>query len=93
MKTNKNMTMTEMMNFDRDVVNYINDNLEYIKIDAEACENKDLAAEALEHYNNTVEGYGDSDSYLSEEQKERFYEVAKRGFEQGFVEHSGIIND
>jgi hypothetical protein len=93
MNTKTNMTMSEMMNFDKEVVNYINDNLQYIKENAAACENDDLAKESLEHYNESTEAAGDTEQYLSTEQKERFYEVAKRLFQQGFVEHSGILND
>ena len=92
MKTKKNMNMSEMMNFDRDVVNYINDNLEYIKQNAESKET-DLALESLEHYNETVEAYNEVDEYLSTEQKERFLGVAKRLFDQGFVEHAGSLFD
>ena len=93
MKTATNLTMSEMMNFDREVVNYINDNLQYIKENAAASENDDLAKESIDHYNESVEAAGDTDEYLSQEQKERFYEVAKRLFQQGFVEHSGMLND
>ena len=93
MKTKENMNMSEMMNYDREVVNYINDNFRYIKENAEANENNDLANEALNHYNLTVEGYNQEDEFLSDEQKERFYFVAKRLFEQGFVEHAGVLNN
>ena len=86
--TQKQMNMSELINFDREVVNYINDNLQFITDNARACENKDLAAEALEHYNMTV---SEEESYLSVEQNERFLFVAKRLFSQGFVEHSGSL--
>ena len=89
MKHNKSMNMSEMMNFDRGVVNYINDNYQFIKENAEACGNTDLAKEALEHYNMTVDAFNEIESYLSKEQKDRFYEVAKRLFKQGYVEHAG----
>lgn len=103
MKTIINMTMSEMMNFDRDVINYINDNLQYIKENADATMsngfmkpdytyNQLLASEALEHYCDSVEASNDEESYLSEEQTKRFFEVAKRLFDEGFVEHSGILN-
>lgn len=91
MKHQEEMSMSELMNFDREVVNYINDNLQFIKENAEACGNKDLASESLEHYNMTVEACNEEESYLSNEQKERFLFVAKRLFEQGFVEHAGIL--
>jgi len=90
MKTQVNMSMSEMMNFDREVVNYINDNLEYIKENA-ITNDSDLAKEALNHYNLTVEAFNDEESFLSEEQEERFYNVAKRLFNQGFVEHAGTL--
>jgi len=93
MKRIEEMNMAEIINFDRDVVNYINDNLEYINENAEASNNDDLAAEALEHYNMTVDAFNETDSYLSDEQKERFYFVAKRLFENGFVEHAGLLKD
>jgi hypothetical protein len=92
MKNQENMTMSDMMNFDREVVNYINDNLQYIKENAENNNNNDLANEALDHYDATVEGYNDEESYLSSEQRERFLEVAKRLFENGYVEHAGGLN-
>ena len=91
MKHNKEMNMGELMNFDRDVVNYINDNLALIKENAEACENDDLAAESLEYYNSTVEAFGEIEEYLSKAQKERFLFIAERLFRQGFVEHAGIL--
>jgi len=91
MKHQEEMNMSELMNFDREVVNYVNDNLQFIKENAEACENKDLAAQALEHYNMTVEACSEEESYLSNEQKERFLFIAKRLFEQGFVEHAGSL--
>ena len=92
MKHNKKMNMCEFMNFDRDVVNYINDNLGLIKENAEACENDDLAVVSLEHYTLTVEGYNEEDEFLSASQKERFLFIAERLFRQGFVEHAGILN-
>ena len=91
MKHQKEMNMSELMNFDREVVNYINDNFQFIKENAESCENKDLAAVSLEHYNTTVQAFNEEESYLSDEQKERFLFVAKRLFEQGFFEHAGTL--
>ena len=93
MKHQEEMNMSDLMNFDKEVVNYINDNLQYIKENAEACENKDLASESLEHYNTSVEAFSEEESYLSREQKERFLFVAKRLFDQGFVEHAGTLTD
>lgn len=75
--------MTDMMNFDREVVNFINDNREWIK----------SAEEAIEHYDHMIEASGDEESRLSEEQRERFINVAKRLFDQGFVEHAGVKID
>ena len=92
MKHQEEMNMSELMNFDREVVNFINDNLQFIKENAEACENKDLATQSLEHYNLIVEAGNEEESYLSDEQKERFFFVAKRLFEQGFVEHAGSLH-
>jgi hypothetical protein len=85
------MTMSDMMNFDMQVVSYINDNLQYIKEYAE--EGDDLSEMCLNHYNESTVNSADEESYLSNDQKERFYEVAKRLFKQGFVEHAGHLHD
>jgi len=81
MKYKENLSMSDMMNFDRDVVNYINDNREWIK----------SADEAIEHYEHSVQASGEEDDRLSDEQRERFINVAKRLFENGFVEHAGTL--
>jgi hypothetical protein len=81
MKFKENLSMTDMISFDHDVVNYINDNREWIK----------SAEEAIEHYQHMIEASGDNDSRLSEEQRERFINVAERLFKNGFVEHAGTL--
>jgi hypothetical protein len=81
MKYKENLTMPGRMNFDREVVNYINDNREWIK----------SADEAIRHYEHMIEASGDDDSRLSDEQRERFVNVAKRLFDNGFVEHAGVL--
>jgi hypothetical protein len=83
MKYKEHLSMSDMMNFDRDVVNYINDNREWIK----------SAEEAINHYEHTIEASGYEESRLSEEQRERFINVAKRLFDQGYVEHAGVKID
>lgn len=93
MKTKENMSMSEMMNFDKEVVNFINDNLEYIRENAFNTDNEDLAAASLDHYNMIVEACNETENYLSEEQKERFYHIAKRLLNNGYVEHAGSLND
>lgn len=87
MKRKENMTMSEMINFDSEVVNFCNDNASYITLD----ESEKLTAEIfLNHYNALVEAANENENILSEQQKERFLEVAARLLEQGFVECAGI---
>jgi hypothetical protein len=91
MKFQENMSMSQMMNFDKEIVNYCNDNMQYFK-DNTVGEDVELASKALEHYNANAEALNDNESMLSEEQEERFVEVAKRLFNNGFVEHAGFLN-
>jgi ABC-type transporter lipoprotein component MlaA len=92
MKRQEEMNMSELMNFNREVVNYINDNLQFIKENAEAVENKDLASESLNHYKTTVEAYNEEESYLSKEQEEQFLCVARELFINSFYPHAGSLN-
>lgn len=80
------------MNFNQDVVNYINDNLEFIKAEADSDAHSDLAKVSLNYYNRETEAFNEEDEYLSVEQKELFLATAKRLFDQGFVEHAGSLN-
>ena len=89
MKTNSNMSMSDMVNFDKEVVNYINDNLTYIKEGAQNLDPKKMAEEALSHF---TEGCED-DQELSTQQETRFGEIAERLFSQGFVEHAGFLRE
>lgn len=80
------------MNFNQDVVNYINENISFIKEEADTETPSDLAAASLNYYNRETEAFNEEDEYLSVEQKELFLATAKRLFDQGFVEHAGSLN-
>lgn len=84
--------MSDIMNFNRDVVNYINDNLKYIKQEVGSEDPAELAEACLDHYDRTVDAFNDVESFLSDEQKKLFLATAKRLFEQGYVEHAGGLN-
>lgn len=92
MKTQTNLTMADIMNFNQEVVNYINDNLSFIKDEADTDNPSDLAKAALNYYNRETEAFNEEDEYLSDEQKELFLTTAKRLFDQGFVEHAGGLH-
>lgn len=83
MKFKEKLNMSDLINFDREVVSYINDNREWIE----------SAEDAIEHYERSNEATGDTDSRLSAEQRDRFIYVANRLFQQGFVEHAGVKID
>lgn len=85
--------MSEMDNFNKAIVGYINDNLPWIKELAETTDADAMAKASLDHYNATIEAAGQDDEALSDEQKEQFLSTAKRLFEQGFVEHAGSLNN
>ena len=70
-----------MINFDKLVVNYINDNLEYIKD----------AKQATEHY--ITSRVFDEGNPLSDEEVERFKYVAETLFKQGYVAHAGVLHN
>ena len=93
MQHQEEMNMSELMNFNREVVNFISDNLRFIKENAEACGNKDLADQSLEHYKMTVEAGNEEESYLSKGQEEQFLYVAKELFKNGFYPHAGFLNE
>lgn len=81
-----------MMNFNQEVVNYINENLSFIKEEADTDVPDELAKASLDHYNRATEAFNQEDECLSDEQKELFLSTAKRLFSQGFVEHAGSLN-
>lgn len=91
MKTKANMNMSERDNFYRDVVNYINDNLAFIKEGIKSTDPAVLAQASLDHYNHYVEASGNEDDALSDEQIVEFLAIAKRLFTQGYVEHAGSL--
>lgn len=91
MKYNVNMTAEDTLNFNREVVLYINDNLMFIKESSLSTDSEALARAALDHYVANTEGSGDSGSYLSAEQEKQFYDVALRLFGQGYVENAGVL--
>ena len=80
--THTEMSMTRMINFDKFVVNYINDNLDYIN----------NAEDALQHIIESTK-YDENAIPLTDEQKERFMEVAITLFEQGYVAHAGVLHN
>lgn len=83
--------MSDMMNFNQAVVNYINDNLSFIKEGIDSTDPAVLAQASLDHYNHSTEASSQDDEVLSDEQKELFLSTAKRLFTQGFVEHAGSL--
>lgn len=94
MKYKEEMCMIDMMNFDREVVNFINDNLEFIKDSVEGDESpENLAAASLDYYNLVIDNemQEDVNRNLSSEQRERFLWCAERLFRQGYVEHAGTM--
>lgn len=92
MKTQTNLTMSDIMNFNSEVVNYINENLQYIKEYTKSEDPTELAEACLDHYDRTVDAFNDVESFLSDEQKELFLATAKRLFDQGYVEHAGGLH-
>lgn len=78
------MTSAEIINFNRDVVNYINDNLEYMGL-AVTMTAKEKAEHAWEHYE-----WPDEEDY-TEDKKKVFLLCAERLFTQGYVEHAGHL--
>lgn len=85
--------MSDMMNFNQAVVNYINDNLPFIKEGIDSDNPAVLAQASLDHYNHAIEASGGDDEQLSDDQKKLFLSTAKRLFTQGFVEHAGSLRE
>jgi hypothetical protein len=83
MKYKEHMNMSERDNFNKAIEGYINDNLPFIKEGIKSTTPADLAQASLDHYNYTVEGYGQKDEELSDEQKDHFLATAKRLFQEG----------
>lgn len=75
------MNAQKIMNFDKYVVNYINDNIQYIK----------NAKQALEHIIESRK-YDETSYPLSKEQELRFQFVAETLFKQGYFAHAGILH-
>lgn len=92
MKTNETMNMSELINFRKEVVNYINDNLVYIRENAET-ENISMPQASLDHYNRTVDAFCDDEEVLSEMQEIEFLSTAKELFNEGFAAHAGVLSE
>lgn len=85
--------MSDRMNFNQAVVNYINDNLSFIKEGIESSDLAILAQASLDHYDHAMDAFNAEDEYLSDEQRELFLSTATRLFTQGFVEHAGDLSE
>lgn len=93
MKTIEDMNQTQLMNFNSEVVDYVNENFSFV---IETHRNLErtmtpakLAQTFIEHYNETIDAYGQDDAVLSEEQRKQFLYVAETLFTDGFYPHAG----